>query len=784
LSARLSTATGGGPQNREIKGYTGCDADTVKVAVRYARHAGLAALFVAAALLGTLSGVLFAYSDDLPEVSALDSYAPNTITRVLGRNGQLIGEFAVERRVVIQYHDIPQNLRHAILAAEDSGFFEHSGFSISRMLVALLRDVVTRGRSPGGSTLTQQLTRNLFADEIGFAVGNRSWERKIKETLLAMRIEKRYTKEEIFTFYCNQIYYGHGAYGVEAASQLYFRKPAKQLTLEEAATLAGIIQGNVRQSPFVNPEATKRRRNYALQRMADEDFISQAVADAAKDTPVQVAGEPTSEGSIAPYFLEEVRKYLEARYGAKALYESGLTVRTGLDARLQQAANLAVDRGLRRVDHRRGFRKPRRNVLAEGLQIEAVKFDRWSRRMAAGDIVPAIVRKVDGTTAALRIGELSAALVPAGMRWTNKRSPSEILKAGDVIEVELTNIDGKTATVNLEQTPLIEGALVALDNHTGQVLAMVGGYSFSRSKFNRATQAYRQMGSTVKPILYTAAIDRGLTPTTILIDEPTTFDAGAGQPPYAPRNYDRKFMGPLTLRRALEQSRNIPSVKVIDMLGPTQVAAYAKKFGFAQDFRPFLSMALGAQEVTLLEITSAYSAFPNHGIRMEPYLADAITDRDGSLLEERRPQPRDAIRADTAFVLTNLMEGVVKYGTAAAAAALNWPLAGKTGTVDDNTDAWFVGFDPNITVGVWVGHDEKKPIGYNETGTTAALPMWIDFMKAYIDLYGNRENPPRFESPGNIVFMPVDRYTGEPAGGESGALVTEAFISGTQPIRQ
>ena len=261
---------------------------------------------------------------------------------------------------------------------------------------------------------------------------------------------------------------------------------------------------------------------------------------------------------------------------------------------------------------------------------------------------------------------------------------------------------------------------------------MVGGYSFSRSKFNRATQAYRQMGSTVKPILYTAAIDRGLTPTTILVDEPTTFDAGAGQPPYSPRNYDRKFMGPLTLRRALEQSRNIPSVKVIDMLGPTQVAAYAKKFGFAQDFRPFLSMALGAQEVTLLEITSAYSAFPNHGIRMEPYLAE----RDQ---RSRRLAARGAAAAAAAtrsaptprYVMTNLMQGVVQHGTAAAANALNWPLAGKTGTVDDNTDAWFVGFDPNITVGVWLGNDEKKPIGYNETGTTAALPMWMDFMKAY-----------------------------------------------------
>ena len=750
------------------------------LAARYARHAGLAALFVAAALLGTLSGVLFAYSDDLPEVSALDDYAPNTITRVLGKNGELVGEFAVERRVVIHYNDISPNLRNAIISAEDAGFFDHAGVSISRMILALVRDIATRGRSPGGSTITQQLTRNILPEEIGFAVGNRSWERKIKESLLAMRIEKRYAKEEIFTMYCNQIYFGHGAYGVEAASQLYFRKPAKDLSLEESATIAGIIQGNVRQSPFVNPEATRRRRNYALDRMASEGFITQEVAEEAKQKPIQVTGDPTGAGSVAPYFLEEVRKYLEAKYGAKALYENGLTVRTGLDLKLQQAANRAVDRGLRRVDKRRGFRRPRRNIAAEGLDIDEFKVDRWSRRMTVGDIVPAVVRTVDPKGARLRIGDLSADLTATGTRWT-RRTPTEILKRGDLIDVEITEIKERTATVLLEQTPIIEGALVALDNHTGEVLAMVGGYSFSRSKFNRATQAYRQMGSTVKPILFTAAIDRGLTPTTILVDEPTTFDAGAGQPPYQPGNYDRKFQGTMTLRHALEQSRNIPAVKVIDMLGPTQVANYAKKFGFSQDFRPFLSMALGAQEVTLLELTSAYSAFPNHGIRMEPYFARGITGRDGALLEERRPQPRDAIRADTAYVMTSLLQGVVFRGTGAAANSLDWTLAGKTGTMDDYTDAWFVGFDPNITVGVWLGHDEKKPLGPGETGTTAALPMWMEFMKAYLDLYADRANPPKFDPPGNIVFMPVDRRTGEPTTADTDGSVTEAFISGTQP---
>ena len=752
------------------------------VMVRFARHAGIAALFIAAALLGTLSGVLFAYSDDLPRVSALDQYSPNTITRVLGKDGQLVGDFAVERRVVVRYEEIPLILRQAILAAEDADFFRHVGLNPQRIVLTLINDLIQMRKAGGASTLTQQLARKLFLTD------EKTWERKVKEALLTIQIEKRYTKEEIFTFYCNQMYFGHGAYGVQAAAQLYFGKAIKDLSVDEAALIAGILQGNARQSPFVNMEAALRRRNYTLDRMAEEGFIPRADADAAVKRPIVTRGGPGPVATPAPYFLEEVRKQLEAKFGAKALYESGLTVKTALDLRLQAAANYAIDHGLRRADKRRGFRKVTRSVFSEKQTVQGYQHERWARPIVAGDVVPAVVTAVDAGAAVahLRIGRFTADLTKASMAWTRKGSPPDIVKAGDLIEVEVTKLDdaGKPATVLLEQTPILEASLVALDNHTGQVLAMVGGFSFSRSKFNRATQAYRQMGSTVKPFLYTAAIDRGLTPTTILVDAPAEFFAGPNQPMYRPGNYDGKYEGPITLRRAIEDSRNIPAVKVIEMLGPPQVAAYAKKFGFTQEFRPFLSMALGAQEVTLIELTSAYSAFPNHGIRMEPYLAESINDRDGSMLEERRPQPRDAIRADTAYVLTNLMQGVVQHGTAAAANALNWPLAGKTGTVDDNTDAWFVGFDPNITVGVWLGNDEKKPIGYNETGTTAALPMWMDFMKVYIELYGNRENPPTFESPGNIVFMAVDRYTGEPATATSESVVNEAFISGTQPIKQ
>lgn len=746
-----------------------------------ARLATIALLFILAAMAGTAAGVLFASSDDLPEVSALDSYAPSTITRVLDRSGAPLGDFAVERRVVVRYEDIPLQLRQAILAAEDAGFFEHSGLSVSRMVLALVRDVTSRGNVPGGSTLTQQLARNLFPTTIGF---DRTWERKIKEALVAIQIEKRYTKPEIFTLYCNQIYFGHGAYGVESASQLYFGKRVQDLALEEAALIAGIIQANVRQSPYVNPDAARRRRNYALDRMATEQFITAEQARAAKALPITVAREPGSTASVAPYFLEDVRKRLEDTYGATALYAQGLTVRTGLDRQMQMAANRAVDRALRRLDRKRGVYRPSGQTLTSVKKtLDTYRPDRWSRPFAPGDVVPGVVTAVSATAATVKMGSLTGQLTRPGVAWTRRTDLTTLVHEGDILEVSLTSIDerAQTAILGLEQPPAIEGALVAIDNRTGDIRAMVGGFSFARSKFNRATQAARQMGSTIKPLLYTAAIDRGLTATTIIDDAPTSFNAGEGQPAYTPSNYDRKFVGPLTLRRALEQSRNIPAVKVMEMLGPAQVAAYAARFGFREPFRPFLSMALGAQETTLLDVTSAYSAFPNGGVRMPPVFIRSVDDRRGARLEEARPAPSEAIRADTAAVMTALLQGVMQRGTGASAASLNWPLGGKTGTVDDYTDAWFIGFDPDITVGVWFGRDEKKPIGPNETGTTAALPAWIEFMRDYLALRGRGETPPAFPRPSSVVTTLVNRNTGAPATPGDPDAIDEWFLQGTEP---
>jgi penicillin-binding protein 1A len=741
--------------------------------LRVARGAGLIALFLVAALLGIASGVLFAYAGDLPQISALDDYAPSTISRVYGSRGEIVGEFAIQRRDVVPYEAISPNLRQAILAAEDSTFERHFGLSIPRIVVTLVNDIIYR-RMHGASTLTQQLARKLFLTD------DKTPERKIKEALLAIRIEKRYTKREIFTLYCNQMYFGHGVYGVEAASRLYFGKSAKNLAVDEAALIAGILQGNVRQSPYVNMEAALRRRNYTLGRMAEVGYITAADAEAAKKKPIVLRGEPSAHASIAPYFLEEVRKELESRYGSKRLYESGLSAQTALNVRLQEAANRALDDGLRRIDRRRGFRKPRRNVVTEGHSIEAFRISRWDRAMKMGDIVPAVVLVADGPAIQLRAGALRVTIDKKGFAWTGKTAGTQLVTRGDLVEARLASLDeaARTATATLEQAPAVEGAVLVIDNRTGHIITMIGGFSFERSKFNRATQAYRQVGSAFKPIVYTAAIDRGYTPTTLLMDTPASFPGGAGSPAYSPQNYDHKFLGPVTLRHALEDSRNIPAVRVMEQLGPSQVNQYARRLGLESALPPYLAVALGAAEATLTEMTSAYSAFPNQGVRMRPFPILKVSDREGNVLEENRPDPKDAIRADTAYVMTNLLRGVVQRGTATKAAALNWPVGGKTGTTDDYTDAWFIGFDPDITVGVWVGLDQKKPIGHNQTGAEAALPIWIDIMKAWI---GDRKEPPAFDAPGNIVFVSVDKGSGSAAEPGTPGAISEAFIAGTQP---
>ena len=732
-----------------------------RVVVKIARNAGLVILFVVAAVFGIVSGVIFAYAGDNPRISQLDDYAPSTISRIYGAGGEIVGEFAIQRREVVPYEAISPTLRQAILAAEDAEFETHPGISIPRIIAALLKDIMEGRKAAGASTLTQQLARKLFLTD------EKTWERKIREAMLAIQIEKRYTKREIFTLYANQMYFGHGVYGVEAASRLYFGKSAKDLELEEAAMIAGILQSNVRQSPYVNMDAAVRRRNYALTRMADVGYITQERADEAKKKPIVTRGAPSGPPSVAPYFVEEVRKELEQRYGAKQLYENGLAIQTALDVKLQEAANSALDSGLRRLDKMRGWRKPARNLANEHPDLKTYKNGRWDRPMRQGQVVPAVVTAVDASALEARAGALTVTVDKKGFAWT-RRSATQLVSRGDLIEVRLDTLDeaAHTASGTLEQPPVVEGAVLAIDNRTGQIKAMVGGFSFERSKFNRATQALRQVGSAFKPFVYTAAIDRGYTPASVVMDTPASFFAGPNQPLYSPGNYDRRFEGPITLRRALEQSRNVPAVRMMEQLGPKQVILYARRLGLESPLPPYLPVALGAAEATLLEMTSAYSVFPNQGVRMNPYTVQKVTDREGNVLEENRPEPKDAIRADTAFVITNLLRGVVQRGTATKANVLDWPIGGKTGTTNDYTDAWFIGFDPDITIGVWVGLDQKKTIGRDITGGDAALPIWIEIMKTWI---GDRKEAPKFQPPGNIVFVTA----------ENGA--SEAYIAGTEP---
>ena len=682
--------------------------------VRIARSAGLIALFLVAALLGIASGVLFAYAGDLPQISALDDYAPSTISRVYGSRGEVIGEFAIQRRDVVAVR--------GDLAEAAAGDHRRRG----RRLRAALRPQhpahrrhARQGhhRSPhgsGASTLTQQLARKLFLTD------EKTPERKIKEAILAIQIEKRYTKREIFTLYCNQMYFGHGVYGVEAASRLYFGKSAKDLTLEEAALIAGILQGNVRQSPYVNMEAALRRRNYALGRMADVGYITAADADAAKKTPIVLRGEPSGQPSVAPYFLEEVRKELESRYGAKQLYENGLSIQTG--ARREAAGSRQPRARRRPAAHRQAARLPeaapqRRRRRAHGRGLPHARWDRTDagRRHRPGRRAG----RRRPRRSSVRAGALRVTIDKKGFAWTRQDRRHA---ARDAAATWSRRAWRRWTRPRMPPPPRSssrrssKGPCSRSTTGPGRSRRWSAASASSAASSTARRRRYRQVGSAFKPIVYTAAIDRGYTPATILMDTPTSFPGAAGSPAYAPQNYDHKFEGPVTLRHALEDSRNIPAVRVMEQLGPRQVIAYARRLGLESPLPPYLAVALGAAEATLIEMTSAYSVFPNQGVRMRPYPILKVADREGNVLEENRPEPKDAIRADTAFVMTNLLRGVVQRGTAAKAAALNWPVGGKTGTTDDYTDAWFIGFDPDITIGVWIGLDQKKPIGHNQTG--------------------------------------------------------------------
>jgi penicillin-binding protein 1A len=682
-------------------------------------------MVLVSALVGATAGLLLVYSTDLPQVDQLEHYRPSSITELYDDQGRTIGSFALQRRVVAAYDDYPQILRQALISIEDKDFYRHWGINVWRIAGAAYRDIRSGGRVQGASTLTMQLARNLFLSP------DRSFHRKIQEALLAVQIERRFTKPQIFTLYANQIYLGHGVYGFEAASQFYFSKPAKQLSLDEAALLAGLPKSPSYYSPITHPEHALKRRNLVINSMLEDGMITAQQAAGARDLPLrlEVAHDPDS---LAPYFVEEIRRYLEGKYGSDQVHEGGLKVYTSLNMDLQRAANRAVFEGLAAYERRHGWKGHLQNVLTREVTLANYQHPDWDSGPEVNSYVHAVVVAVSPTLATIKFGRYSAILAPADVAWTHGKLQN-ILQRGDIVYVKALSLnpDGK-ARVSLEEDSGAQGALVAIDNATGEIKAMVGGRDFNLSKFNRTTQALRQVGSSFKPYVYTAAIDRGATPDDTIVDAPVTFPTPSG-PPYEPHNYDEKFEGTITLRRALAQSRNIPALKLADSVGIKTVIDYAHRFGITSNIPPYLPIALGAVEVTPIEQTSAFSVFPNDGVHISPRYITKVTDYEGRTLEENFPDVKDVVSARTARTMTSMLREVVLHGTAIAAASLKYPLAGKTGTTNNFTDAWFVGFSPSLTCGVWIGYDEKKFLGAKESGARAALPIWMDFMKVALE---------------------------------------------------
>jgi len=679
-----------------------------------------ALLVFLAALVGALTGLLLVYSTDLPQVEQLESYRPSSSTDLYDVHGRVIGSFALQRRVVASYNDFPRPLIDALISIEDKDFYRHWGINVWRIAGAAYRDIESGGRVQGASTLTMQLARNLFLSP------DRSFRRKIEEALLAIQIERRFTKEQILTLYANQIYLGHGVYGFEAASEFYFSKPAKQLTLPQAALIAGLPKSPAIYSPINHADRALRRRSLVINAMLEDGKITTHEAEDARNAPLglNLAGDPNSQ---VPYFVEELRSYLENKYGTDQVHEGGLRVYTTLDLEMQRAANSAVLDALAAYEHRHGWRGHLENILLEGETISGYQHPDWGE-IESGSYTHALVTAVSAISATLRLGGYRAVLAQSDVAWTQQKLP-KLFAVGDIAFVRVVSLDHDgRAIVSLEQDSGAQGALVAIDNTTGDIRAMVGGRDFNLSKFNRATQALRQVGSSFKPYVYTAAIDQGARPDDPISDTPVTFQTASG--PYSPHNYDEKYEGMITLQRALAQSRNIPALKLADHIGIRVVEDYARKFGITSPLPPYLPVALGAAEMTLLEQTSAYSVFPNDGIRVVPRMITKVEDYDGRVLEEGYPEVKDVISARTARLMTAMLQGVVRHGTAIAASKMNLPLGGKTGTTNDFTDAWFVGFSPALTAGVWIGYDEKKSLGAKETGARAALPAWMQFMSA------------------------------------------------------
>jgi penicillin-binding protein 1A len=733
-------SSGGNPKFRRSGsggGFTpGLAAWVVRIE-EFFRRATLLALVALALIAGGLTGMVVAYQASFSafaaDVESLSDYRPAEVTRVYADDGKtVIGELALERRIPLSYEEIPENMKKAILAIEDQRFYRHIGIDPVRIAGSFINNLRSGRTVQGGSTLTQQLARQLYLNNA------RTWTRKIKEILYALEIERYYTKDQILALYCNQMFMGGGTYGIEAAANYYFSKPVKDLKLEEYALLAALFKSAPVYSPVNHPKAALERRNLVLQAMADAGYVSREEIEEAKKRPIKLdLNDARGRNDQSPYafFVEEVRQELQRVMESNALdamdvYQAGFSVYTTIDAQAQKDAIEIVRNYLRKFDRRKGWRGNLENMLANG-KTDLVKYRHPSWTFGnpdIGDILTGLITEVNDKGAEVSFGSYSAHVTAADTEWTGK-SPAKLFKRGDLAQFSVRSVDeGENRIgVQLEQLPEIQGGLVLVENKTGAIKAMFGGYDFGANKFNHATMAERQTGSVFKPFIYAAAIEEGLKPDDPVDDAP--FKRGNWQP----HNYDERYMGRITIKKALAQSRNIPAVRVLDEVGINQAQQMVRRLGLPNPMAPFLPSALGATEETLLAMVSAYSTFPNGGVRVEPTRILKIVDRDGQVIQSAEPKSYKVLNEYVAYTMVDLMQEVVKSGTARAASGLaGGELAGKTGTVNEFTDAWFIGYTPAVTCGVWIGYPEKKTLGKGMSGASAALPFWMDFMRRYL----------------------------------------------------
>lgn len=785
-------------------------------------------------LLGSLSGIILVYQKGFPQIERLEDIQPKITTLVHDDQGIPIKEFAIEKRTIIRRQDIPDVLEKAIIASEDNQFYSHWGINFRGTLRAILGVVLGKNMG-GGSSITQQLALNLFLTR------EYSFSRKFREMLLAIQIEKKYSKDQILTFYCNKIYLGASVYGVAEAARYYFGKELKDINIAEAALFPTIMPSpNGKYHVFKRPQNCLTKRNYILQRMLDLEFINQEQYNASIKVPLPKKPFEPEREEIGNHFIEDVRKQIESRFGDSRLYTGGLRVFTTLNSEMQTWAEDALKDGLRVLDKRIGWRtRPKLfNFKDSEMNIDTDSLPSWKKlRLKKDKIYEGVVLKVNNTHAWVRIDKFKGKLSARNARWT-RRSLRGTLKRGDVALFKVKDIpkalqkyleeqdkppqplpdnggkksieeskenpnekpngkpkekpgekpkevnlmDDKYAlTLGLEQEPEVQGAIMVVENKTGEIKAMVGGYSFAKSKWNNATQALRQTGSTIKPIVYTAALENGYNPSTIIEDEYFSyFDKWTGEL-WEPRNHGGKddFLGPITLRRGFEKSRNVVTARIGEYLTPQKIIQYARKFGITSDLKPFMSISLGAFEVKLNEMVAAYTVFPNLGVRVKPFMIKKITDYNDHVVEENHPDRKQVLEKETAFVMNYLMQGVVKYGTGWKARHLEAPIGGKTGTTNDFTNAWFIGFSPTITVGVWVGYDEPRKMGEEETGSRAASPIFVNFMETYLQKY---PEPKSFRKPSGVVWVMVDKYTGKLLTPDCLHGFRDAFITGQEPL--